>query len=302
MNRQNAHDALLSWCSEIGGATIDEFRRACRFLELPVNRTSRGLSQLGHVEFDWDRGRFAVAPTTLTTIPDLPGRLLLSGARPYGLIADLAQAAECSDLDVDVWRDLRPQFGVGPSTALIDADPADAAVFCAEVGIRWTACASAEIAGVLPALDTATATVAHRPDSRFPHAIVDPDSFRPRWDADVADGRAGLWLYRTWGRRREMILRSGEQEPRMILNAHNAPYLMSRPEGTDPIVEYRRAHRLLVVNAAAPLPALPARSACLCSGRLPIRHDLAPDVAYDHYVNVDPPTADRILDALGVAA
>ncbi|MGI8872844.1 MAG: hypothetical protein ACR2KP_00675 [Egibacteraceae bacterium] len=301
MKRQKDHDALLSWCSEIGSATIDEFRRACRALELPVNRSARDLSQLGHVEFDWNRGRFAVAPTTLTTVPDLPGRLLLTGARPYGLIADLAQTAEHSELDVDVWRDLRHQFGTGPSTAFIDADPSDAPRFCAEAGIRWAACASAEIAGALPPLDRATATVAHRPDSRFPHATVDAHSFRVRWDEDVPDGREGLWLYRTWGRRRQMILCAGEAEPRMILDTDNAPYLMARPADADPIVEYRRSHRLLVVNAAAPLPALAARSVCLCSGRLPIRKCVAPEIAYNHYVNVDPPTAERILRTLGVA-
>jgi hypothetical protein len=299
LTRQAAHDALLSWCSEMGSATIDEFRRACRALDLPTNASARALSQLGHVEFDWDCGRFAAAPTTLTTIPDLPGRLLLSGARPYGLIAELAGVAEGSELDVDVWRDLRHQFGNGPSTALIDADPSDAPAFCEEAGIRWAHCASAEIASVLPELDRATASVAHRPDSRFPHAIVDPHSFRPRWDADVADGREGVWLYRTWGRRREMILHSEEGEPRMILDADNAPFLMPRPEDADAIVEYRRSHRLLIVNAAAPLPTLHARCACLCSGRVPVRRDVAPGVAYDHYVNVDPSTADRILDTLG---
>lgn len=299
MNRQDSHDALLSWCSELGSGTFDEFRRACRAVELPPSRTARGLSQLGHAEFDWNRGRFAVAPTTLTTVPDLPGRLLLTGARPYGLIEGLASVAERSGLDVDVWRDLRHQFGEGPSTAFIDADPVDGPALCAQAGLCWAACAGAEIAAALPALDPATASVAYRPDSRFPHALIDPHTFQPRWDLDVRDGREGLWLYRTWGWRREMILRTGGAAPRMVLDAALAPYLMARPEDADPIVEYRRAHHLLIVNAAAPLPALAARSACLCSGRLPIRHDVAPGVAYDHYVNVDPLTASRILQSVG---
>lgn len=299
MNAQEAWDALLTWCSETGSGSIDAFRASCRHLDLPAGRASRTLSALGHVEFDWGRGRYAAAPPTLTTIPGLPGRLLLTGARPYHLIADLADAAQRSDLDIDVSRDLCHQFGTAPSTALIDADPADAELFCAQAGIEFAPRASDEISVLLPDIRVQTATVAHRPDTRFPHALVDPHTFQPRWDLDDGDGAEGLWLYRTWGRRREMILRIGEEEPRMVLDPDAAPYLMARPEDCDPVVEYRRAHHLMVVNAAAPLPQLHARCACLCSGRAPIRRDVAPGVAYDHYVNVDPQTAERILRSLG---
>jgi hypothetical protein len=75
---------------------------------------------------------------------------------------------------------------------------------------------------------------------------------------------------------------------------------MDRPENADPIVEYKEAHGLLIVNAATPLPALHGRAACLCSGRAPIRHHLAPGVEVDHFVNVDAMTAGRILRSLGV--
>jgi hypothetical protein len=50
------------------------------------------------------------------------------------------------------------------------------------------------------------------------------------------------------------------------------------------------------------LPALHARCACLCSGRLPIRRDVAPGIAFHHYVNVDPHIGARILRSLGEAA
>jgi hypothetical protein len=35
---------------------------------------------------------------------------------------------------------------------------------------------------------------------------------------------------------------------------------------------------------------------------VPIRRDVAPGVAFDHFVNVDPQTAGRILQSLGAAA
>lgn len=301
MNPQDAHDALLAWCSEVGSGGIDDFRRSCRHLQLAATGAARILSQLGHVEFDWDRGRFAAAPPALTTIPGLPGRLLLTGARPYGLLAGLSEVAASSALDVDMSRDVCHQFGRAPSTAFVDADPADAPDLCRAADICFTACASSEISRLLPAIRLDTATVLHRPDSRFPHALVDPHTFRPRWDEPGADSHEGLWLYRIWGRRRQMILLAGDEEPRMVLDADAAPYLMDRPNDADPIIEYRRAHHLLVVNAAAPLPALHARCACLCSGRVPIRRDAAPGVAYDHYVNVDPRVAAAILNSLGVS-
>ncbi|MGI8729300.1 MAG: hypothetical protein ACR2LK_04820 [Solirubrobacteraceae bacterium] len=300
MNVQDAHDALLTWCSEIGGADIDAFRASCRHLKLPASASARILSALGHVEFDWAAGRFAAAPTTLTTVPGLPGRLLVTGARPHNLIAELADVARDCDLDVDVWRDLCHQFGKGPSTAFIDADAADGPAFCDAALIEWGACASEQIAACLPDVRVNTATVGHRPDTRFPHALIDPHTFQARWDLTIPDGHAGLWLYRTWGRWREMILRAGDDEPRLIIDADYAPYLMERPDAADPIVEYRRAHSLLIVNAASPLPGLHARCACMCSGRLPVRRDVAPGVAYEHYVNVTPNVAQRIMRSLGV--
>lgn len=304
MNPQEAWDALLTWCSETGSGTLVAFKRSCRHLGLAAWQAARVLCQLGHVEFDFDRSRYAAAPSTLTTIPGLPGRLLLTGARPYGLVAALAQQAQASTLDVDVWQEACHQFGRAPSTALIDADPADAQAFSAEAGVAFTAGAGEQISRRLPAIDIVTATVAHRPDLRFPHAAIDPYTFQARWDTAAHDVRQGLWQHTTFGGRRQMILHLNDEhsEPRMVIDPSVAPYLMARPEDAAPIVEYRRSHRLLIVNAAAPLPALHARAACLCSGRMAVRRDAAPGVAHDHYVNVDPQVAERILRSLGVTA
>jgi hypothetical protein len=300
MTAQAAWDALLAWCSELGSGDLGRWRDACTDLGLAPWPAARTLSMLGHAEIDWDGGRFAAAPTALTTIPGLPGRLLLTGARPYRLIDELERTAAAAELDVDVHRDLCHQFGRGPSTAFVDADPADGSAFCEAAGIQWSpSSAAGRISALLPAIRLETATVAHRPDDRFPHARVDPHSFRARWDETDDERAPGLWLYRGHGRRRQMILREPDAEPRMVVEADAAPYLMARPDEADPIVEYRGAHRLLIVNAAAPLPALHARAACLCSGRAPIRRDVAPGVAYEHYVNVDPQTAGRILSSLG---
>lgn len=301
MNRQQAHDVLLTWCSEVGSGDLDQFRRSCAYLSLNPRDAASALSMLGHVEFDYDTRRFAAAPSTLTTIPGLPGRLLLTGARNHGLLAQLADVAADGEWDVDVARDPCHHFGAAPSSVFVDADPASAAGFAHAAGLKYAPDAATELSRLLPDVRLETATVAHRPDERFPHARVDPHTFQPRWDDAGRDRGAGLWFYRTWGRRREVVLYDGQSEPRLVLDGDLGPYLMSRPADSDPIIEYRRSHRLLIVNAAAPLPALHARSACLCSGRLPIRRDVAPGVAYDHYVNVAPQVAHQILRSLEAA-
>ncbi len=302
MNAQSAHDALLEWCSEMGSGKVDDFRASCAYLKLDAGVAARALDRLGHVEFDREGGRFAAAETTLTAIPGLPGRMILTGARPRGLLGRLAQINGESDLDVDVVREPCHQFGNGPSTMLVEADPADAPAFCELARIAYAPRAHAAIAELLPQVSVETASVAHRPDSRFPHALIDSYTFQPRWDLEISDGRPGLWLYRSWGWRRNMILRNEGDEPRLVLDEDYAAFLMERPDDADPIVEYKSAHSLLVVNTAAPLPKLHARAACLCSGRVPIRRDIAPGVATDHFVNVDASTADLILGSLGVCA
>src|SRR4051794_41414470 len=81
--RQAAHDALLAWCSERGSGTWEQFKRAVWHLRLGgPTRVARGLSVLGHVEFDWRARRLACAPAAPTPIHDMPGRLLVCGHRP----------------------------------------------------------------------------------------------------------------------------------------------------------------------------------------------------------------------------
>jgi hypothetical protein len=301
-SRQRAHDALLTWCSETGSGTTASFRDACRAVQLPVSLAARVLSALGHVEFDWHGGRYAAAPTALTTIPGLAGRLVLTGARPYGLIAHLAEIADSAEFDVDVAREPRHQFGNGPSTVLIDGDAGDGPAFAVAASIEFCPQAHLNIASVLPDVSVnGGAGVPHNPDNRFPHALVDAHTLAARWDATVPDHTDGLWLYRTWGNRRQMILRD-DGETLLLADRDYGPYMMDRPADADPIIEHRPAHDILVVNAAAPLPALHARAATLCSGRVPIRRHAAPGVAYDHYVNVDRATAGRILTSLGAAS
>jgi hypothetical protein len=296
---QDAHDTLLWWCSEVGSGSTRAFLDACRALDLHPWQAAWALSQLAHVEFDWRARRFAAAPTVLTTIPGVPSRLLLCGARPTGLMEQLRDAADRAELNVVVAEEPSHQFGHGPATVLIDADPADAEPFADAAEIRWLPAAHQQLVALLPAVTAEAVGEREEPDARFPHAPVDPDTFQVRWDSEWDDGREGLWRYRTFTDPRAAYLRRDGSCLRLAAVEYG-PFVMERTTDAEPAIRYQPANRTLVVEGLAPLPDLHARAACLCSGRMPLRQHFADDVYEDHYVNVDPDTAAQIMTSLGM--
>ncbi len=299
--RQTAHDTLLRWCSEVGSTDTHQFLRSCRELDLDPWHAAWALSQLGHVEFDWRGSQFATAPTTITTIPGVPSRLLLCGARPSGLMERLRQVADGEGLDVMVAEEPCHQFGQAPSTLLIDADPTDAQRFAALAGIEWVPAAHQLLVSLLPTVDAEAIGEREEPDERFPHAPIDPDTLQVRWDWEWDEGRDGLWRYRTFSDPRAAYLRRDGVCLRLAAVEYG-PYVLDRGQDVEPLLRYQPASRVLVVEGLAPLPDLQARAACLCSGRMPLRQHFAADVFEDHYVNVDPETAARIMTSLGMEA
>jgi len=297
--RQDGHDALLWWCSEVGSGKTRAYLDACRYLGLDPWHAAWALSQLGHVEFDWRAGAFAAAPTVLTTIPGIPSRLLVCGARPAHFLEGLRRAAEDAQLNVNVSEAPCHQYGEGPSTILIDADPADAAQLAGAAGVAFVPAAHERLVTLLPAITAELVGEPEEPDERFPRAPVDPDTFHVRWDWAWDPGRDGLWRYRTFNDPRATYLRRDGGSLRLAA-AEYGPYLMDRDPDAEPPVRYLEAGRVLAVEGYAPLPALHARAACLCSGRVPLRPRYDADTHEDHYVNVDPPTAERIMTSLRV--
>jgi hypothetical protein len=295
-DRRAAADAVLWWCSETGSGQVKDLAGVCDQLRVPAWETIRALSALAHIEIDWRDGRWSVCEPVLTTVPGLPGRLLLCGARPSGLLEDLRIRAEDSGLDVIVDTDPVPQLTSGPATLYLKASAADAAAFALAAGIRFQPAAHLAIAALLPPADLETTAEPATPDPRFPHCVVDPDTLRERWDLTAPEGSEGVWAWQTWTRKSARYLRQDGQWW-YVPDSAWAPYLLDRP-GSDPLCRYEPAHQVLIVDTAAPLPALHARSATLCSGRTALRQHLAEDVAEDHYVNVDERTAELIIGSL----
>jgi hypothetical protein len=296
--RQAAYDALLSWCSELGSGTYEQFRRGCQSVRIGASAAARVLSVLGHVEFSWRTRRFSCAPPTLTTIAGMPGRFLLCGQRTLGALENLRLAADHASLDVDVARQPAHQFGAGPGTVVIDADAPDAEQLAHIAGLIFAPDAATAIARSLPVLALDTAGEPATPDERFPHCPVDPDTLDDRWDAEPDVGYAdGLWAWRTYRRQRELYLRRGGEWWYLPVAEHGA-YLIERPADASALIEYDAASRVLAVDSRAALPELHARAACLCSGRLPLNQPYAPGFAYEHYVNVTVEVAATITASL----
>lgn len=287
----NPHDELLAWASERGSGTRRQFDDACRTLGIEALAVERTLGTLGHVEFAADQ--WACTPTTLSLLPGVPERLLLTGHRPYALLERLRLVADHAGLDVLVEQDGVPQPD-GPETILITGDARDAGEFAARAGIRFCARPWRQIAELLsPAVLEEVAQPAS-PDLRFPHCMLDQGTLFENWADFAADGTPGLWVFREWGGRPVRYLRTWDAWWRFD-DPGWAAYLTSPPP-QDPWCRYEPANRLFVVNAAAGLPRLAARALSLCSGRHPVRTHLTDLIAEDHYVGVDRITASTVLD------
>lgn len=293
--RQDAHDRLLTWCSEVGSGSWTQFHAACEQLRLPVYEAIRALQALGHLEVDWQAGRWACAPPALVELVSLPGRLLLSGARHTGAVDALRARVRDSGVDADVLGPY-PQRGVGPSTVHVEADPVAQSTLEAALELTVVADAAERLASVLASADIDAISAPFIPDERFPAAPIDSDTLRPQWAKPGAAGAA--WVQLVYGGRPVWHVRDASGRARRLAAGEWAPYIVNRSPDAPSLVRYDPAHDALVVDAAAPLPTLHARTACLCSGRLPYRRHHALGTADDRWPGVPENIAYAIIGSL----
>jgi len=284
-----ASDALVAWVSEVGSGSWLAFRDACATLGLEPAHAARMLGQLGHADFDWHDNRFCAAPTALVAVPGLDGEALLTGARSQTLLAELKAAITEHDIDAEV-RPAKRQHG--PSTILVECDPASARTLARAAAIGYVTSPDA-LASALPAVTVEWAGERRSPDARFPHARVSPKTLQAEWDDETSLGRGGLWLVSSH-RRFEHYLRRDDGWWYFPTREYG-PYLAYPAAG---LLSYISAQRILV--ARLPLPPLHARCAALSSGRLPFRRPVGDDAMEELHVNVSADIALRIASSLGV--
>ncbi|HUZ55692.1 MAG TPA: hypothetical protein VMU94_24575 [Streptosporangiaceae bacterium] len=156
------YDTLLQWVSERGSGSLTSFRQAYDWLTPAGADTDhwtwalQSLQALGHIEVDWDRRRWEVAPSTVATIVGGGGYALLCGARPRWFLRRLGSLATDPDLehlaDSIVLERPVPQDH-GPCLRLMTLDEgAEAAEVCAALGVAYSPFAADQLLRLLPSL------------------------------------------------------------------------------------------------------------------------------------------------------
>jgi hypothetical protein len=252
----------------------------------------QNLAALGHVEMDWRIDRFCCPPATVAFLHRSSGSVLLTGARPRGLVDRLLELQDkLEHLDFFVHKS-RPQPN-GPDTILIEIDLADVEAFCAAANLAWAFDPAGRIAEALPvaSLQTVAMRETWPPRDDLPRRRFDPS--RGRFVVDNSGrGDHGLWHYDGY-RRAEAWFFDGRCWWHMPTREYG-PYLAHADVA---LLRYRHQARQLLVFVEAPLPPLHARAVTLASGRLPARTAVAGPPAWA-YENVTEDLADRIAASL----
>jgi len=284
-------DALLEWASEMSEGSWSAWRETCLELQVEPTWAMQDLAALGHVEVDWAADTFSCAPPTAAFLHRSSGSMLLTGARPRGLLEELSRLeAELEDLDFCVHEAImQPR---GPQTILIEAELDDIEELCAAAELEYVFDPAGRIADALPQA-TLQSVASHEnwpPRDEVPRRRFDPDAFRFRIESGGEE--TGLWWYDGY-RREEAWIRDRDGWWQVATREY-APFL-AHPQCV--FLRYEPKQRLLFVPQQVPLPPLQARAATLASGRLPRRSARSgpPSWVYD---NISPELAARISASL----
>lgn len=300
-------ERLLVWMSETGAGPWAAFKRSAHDIEsrVPSSRRlgagpmMRRLSAAGHIEMDWEARRWSVAPPALATIPGVPHGALLVGARTGALYRRLHQLLT-GDTDVDVFVDVRERardraIGVRPVYVLgrTRSEVLDAARYLS-----------------VPVVDHPARILATRLPRVTDHvlharrAVPPPESTVKTFNPSTL-----AWPVGHPGQEVPVL---AQHEPEMgatrfLLHTGTGILEVDRSYGIyaalasahTNVLTWARAdiHGELGVPTGAPLPALHARAARLCSG-------LEPDVVPTQfgptrmYVNVPEDTAEALAATL----
>lgn len=280
----NQYDQLLDWASELGNGRWSDWRSACAYLKLEATEAARALSDLGHVEVDWGRDLFAAAPPAAVLLPRSSGSVVITGARPRGLLGRI-QTLAC-DGDFDVYCCDPSEQVAGPETWLCEGNLDDFPGFCAEVGLAFQIQSGRALAEALPRATLDTVGVRERPSDRLPREWFDPNSLRWRLTDPTTQG---CWWVQQFRRKVAYVLRDTEWT--YIPVREYGLYVAYRDS---PFIRYSAKGMTLEVSRVAPLPPLLARAATLQTGRLPSTRGALT------YANVDAELASLIADRLGI--
>jgi hypothetical protein len=196
-------DELLRWASEQGSGTRESLLEATAHLaEKHQLRTGLAttfadqLSSLGHLDIDWDNGRWSVAPPTLNLIPGLGLLAVLTGARTYHLKKEFERASALRTEFFELELTQPNLFGgngapVGPRAIFVKcASTSDAEGLAARAHLELAIDPAASLAIRMPSLDEARGSRA-APAVRDRAQWFDPTV--RQWDDMPDDCPSGLY-------------------------------------------------------------------------------------------------------------
>jgi hypothetical protein len=269
-------DLLLEWQSEVAEGTYAALSAAVEWLfeaaaqsswQPTAAQAARLLSTLGHIEVDWQAGRWSIAPTTLARLPLAGAHALLTGSRTRPLAAKLAEVADDRDSQVYIARH-KPADGPTAVFIAADGDPG-LKWFADQLDARYEYGASERIVQLLPELDSylLAARAAAMP-ARYGVSRFHIESLRFR--VATSDHEPGLYRYETLGGAEYRLVDDAGEI--FALDRARAIYACLARWGEN-ILKFMAdpVNGTLVVPMAAPLPDLQARAVALCSGLAPSR-------------------------------
>lgn len=266
-----SEELLLQWISERGSGTWTAWKEAFRWAT-PASRSFgpslalRTLSTLGHVEIDWEAGRWTAAPSVLTLLPDAGGHGLLTGARTGALRERLERELDHPDVDAN----FAPQADA-PDACIVAAGSETALHELAEwLEVPYEHSLGRRLAVLLPDLDAMLVGRESKPG--VPDLGVESfDVESGRWHPVENDARPGLYRYeRGW--RQELRWMDNGGQPHNVDKALGTWCELRRLGRSGEIKWYvESVHGELGVPLRFPAPALHARAAAMCSGLAPTR-------------------------------
>ncbi|QFY12970.1 hypothetical protein GBF35_46175 [Nonomuraea phyllanthi] len=298
---------LLRWVSELGGGKVADLRSRIlrtargRGLELREGaevRWIRKVSTLGHLDVDWRRGIWSIAPPVLTRLPFSDGVALITGFRTAACERAVITAAEEWAVVLRTQNEVVDGDIPVPDSLLVQYDsPEDLPTRASSLGFFFTPCAAMQIFDLLPDLQPGPAAAPPAPGNAD---TVQRYNFAARsYEPAHSYSTDGLYRWRgaDWSRliqvRRGAQWLSTEHEYGVYLELARLgqSVLRWRPEA----VPGRERVGSLFTDRGAPLPPLHARAAVLCTGLQPRFSQLAETISYD---NVPKPAAERLARSL----
>jgi hypothetical protein len=242
---------------------------------------------LGHLEIDWDEGEWAIAPTSLTILPNAGAHAIVTGARTHHLLYEFHEATDSDDYFADSHRQ-----DWGPDALFVAAgNEAEVEVLADRLGFHYELCLSERLAKMLPSLDRCLQLSLSTPAARG-YGFTRFNVRFLNWERAETDSQPGLYRYDVWGRPQFRFV-STEGTFHAVDWALGVHAEIARNRRSEIHYEVDKVNGTLRVPFAAQLPVLQARTAVLCTGLMPRLQDYKWS-----YPNVPRATAQAIAESL----